>query len=94
CAGRDWCEVRKCSAKKGLSHCYECGEAENCQKGIMNKLKPKGFTLFAKIHGTEHLLNCLERNEEKGIKYHVSGITGDYDGCKDIEELFGMLEEK
>ncbi|MDE6725510.1 MAG: DUF3795 domain-containing protein, partial [Ruminiclostridium sp.] len=40
CAGRDWCEVRKCSAEKGLSHCYECSEAENCQKGIMGKLKP------------------------------------------------------
>lgn len=60
----------------------------------MGKLKPKGFTFFAKKHGEKYLLNCLERNEEKGIKYHISGITGDYDSCNDIEELFGMLEGK
>ena len=93
CSGREWCEARKCCAQKGLSHCYECGEAASCQKGIMNKLKPKAFTLFAKSRGEEHLLNCLERNEAKGVQYHTDGITGDYDGCKDIEELFGMLEK-
>ena len=94
CSGREWCEVRKCSTEKGFAHCYECGEAESCQKGIMNKLKPKAFTLFAKRRGAEHLLSCLERNEAKGVKYHTDGITGDYDGCNNIEEIFGMLEEK
>lgn len=93
CTGREWCEVRKCSMEKGLDHCYKCSEAESCQKGILGKLKPKGFTLFAQRYGEEFLLNCLEKNEEKGVIYHRSGITGDYDGCEDIEQLFGRLME-
>lgn len=91
CTGKDWCEVRKCCTEKGFSHCYECGEAEDCQKGIMGKLKPKGFTIFAKRYGEEHLLNCLEKNEEKGVKYHRSGIIGDYDSCEDIKRLLEVL---
>lgn len=87
CKDKEWCEVRKCTAEKGISHCYECDKAEGCQKGIMGKPKPKGFTLFAKEYGENFLLECLERNEKSGIAYHRSGITGDYDNCGDLEEL-------
>lgn len=59
------CEVRPCSAAKGLTHCHECPTP--CQKGILSKIKPRGFTEFARRYGQEHLLDCLERNEAAGV---------------------------
>lgn len=32
--------------------------------GLLSKIKPYGFTLFAKRYGEETLLDCLERNEK------------------------------
>lgn len=92
CAGRDWCEVRKCVSGKGFSHCFECENAEDCGKGILSKAKPKAFTLFAKKYGEERLLDCLERNEKNGIVYHRSGIAGDYDDFESVPEIMGFIE--
>lgn len=89
CPDKDWCENRRCSAQKGFAHCYEC-EAD-CQKGMLAKIKPLGFTLFAKRYGAEALLDCLERNEKAGIVYHRPGITGDYDDFDDAEALIGFI---
>ena len=74
CPDKDWCENRKCSIKKNISHCYDCDL--DCKKGLLSKIKPYGFSLFVKRYGEEELLNCLERNEKKGIVYHRDGING------------------
>lgn len=58
----------------------------------MSKIKPYTFTLFAKKYGEEILLDCLERNEKKGIVYHREGINGDYDEFDDIEELMKFIQ--
>ncbi|MDO4851269.1 MAG: DUF3795 domain-containing protein [Actinomycetota bacterium] len=89
CRGMSWCENRRCSLERRLGHCYEC--AEECRKGLLSKVKPYGFTLFAKRHGEEELLDCLERNEQAGIVYHRDGIVGDYDGFDDAEELVRFI---
>lgn len=91
CPGQAWCENRKCSGEKALGHCYECGE--DCEKGLLGKIKPYGFTLFAKRYGEEELLNCLERNEKNGVVYHREGITGDYDDFADVETLIAFIKE-
>ena len=39
----------------------------------------------------EELLDCLERNEKNGVVYHREGITGDYDGFEDVEELIEFI---
>lgn len=90
CPDKEWCENRKCSMEKGLSGCYICGE--DCKKGLLQKIKPYGFTLFIKRYGTEALLDCLEENEKRGIVYHRDGINGDYDDFDDAEELIKFIQ--
>lgn len=89
CPDKDWCENRKCSMDKEISHCYACDE--DCRKGLLGKIKPYGFTLFAREYGEEALLDCLERNERNGVVYHREGITGDYDDFEDVEALMEFI---
>lgn len=90
CPDAQKCECRSCSLEKGISHCYECGQ--NCRKGLLAKIKPYTFTLFAKRYGEEALLTCLQRNEEIGIVYHRKGIHGDYDDFCDVEKLITFIQ--
>lgn len=90
CHDKEWCENRKCSLKRGHNRCYDCGE--ECRKGLLSKIKPYGFTLFAKRYGEEMLLDCLERNEGLGIVYHREGINGDYDDFDDVEKLISFIK--
>ena len=84
------CENRKCSMEKGVGHCYECGEA--CTKGMLSKIKPFAFTEFIRRYGEAALLDCLERNEARGVVYHREGITGDYDDFDDAEALIRFIQ--
>lgn len=90
CPDKDWCENRKCSLEKGLEGCWQCSELQ-CRKGLLAKEKPYGFTLFIRKYGMEKLLDCLEKNEAKGVVYHREGIIGDYDGIADPKELDRFL---
>lgn len=90
CPDKDWCENRKCTMEKGIGHCYEC--KIDCRKGILTKIKPYAFTLFARRYGENALLDCLERNEQNGIIYHREGINGDYDEFDDVEELIHFIQ--
>ena len=90
CPDKEWCENRRCSINKGLSNCFECDE--ECRKGLLSKIKPYGFTLFIKRYGVNVLLDCLERNEQNGIIYHLDGINGDYDDFDDVEELINFIK--
>lgn len=90
CPDKDWCENRQCTIEKGISHCYECNE--DCKKGLLNKIKPLSFTLFAKRYGEEKLLACLEANEKNGIIYHRDGINGDYDDFNSVEKLMDFIK--
>lgn len=89
CSDKEWCENRKCSVEKGISHCYVC--EEDCKKGLLNNIKPYGFTLFIKRYGVEVLLDCLEENEKRGILYHREGIKGDYDDFDSAEDLIEFI---
>ncbi|GAA0116222.1 MULTISPECIES: hypothetical protein [Clostridium] len=90
CPDKEWCENRKCSIEKGLEACYLC--KEKCHKGLLNKIKPYGFTIFIQRYGVEELLDCLERNEKNGIVYHRQGINGDYDDFDDADKLIAFIK--
>ena len=91
CPDLDLCENRACSLANGYSHCFDCPEP--CRKGLLTKIKPYGFTLFAKRYGEQMLLDCLERNEKNGVVYHREGIVGDYDDFDDVEKLIDFIKE-
>ncbi len=90
CSGKEWCENLKCSREKSITNCFLC--ESDCKMGLLAKIKPYGFTLFAKRYGVEALLDCLERNEKNGVIYHREGITGDYDDFDDVEELIEFIK--
>ena len=90
CPDKEWCENRKCSIQKDVSHCFECGV--DCRKGLLSKIKPYGFTLFSKRFGKDDLIDCLERNEKNGVVYHREGVFGDYDDFDDVEELIDFIK--
>ena len=90
CPDSEWCENRKCSREKQYDHCFLC--EKNCRKGLLAKIKPYGFTLFAKRYGVEVLLDCLEKNERNGVVYHREGIMGDYDDFGDVEALIQFIK--
>lgn len=81
-------------ARCGLACCL-CSEnvecEESCRKGLLSKIKPYTFTLFAKKYGEKKLLDCLERNEKNGVVYHRNGINGDYDDFDDVEQLMNFI---
>ena len=89
CPDAQKCENRKCTLEKGISHCFACDA--DCEKGLLAKIKPRGFTLFARRYGMETLLDCLARNEQQGVVYHRDGIWGDYDEFDDVEELIQFI---
>ncbi len=89
CPDKDCCGNRSCSIEKGISHCYYC--EEDCRKGLLQKIKPYGFTLFVKRYGMRRLLDCLEVHEKRGVCYHREGITGDYDAFQNVEELISFI---
>ena len=59
---------------------------------MLGKIKPYGFTKFARQYGKETLLDCLERNEKNGVVYHRQGINGDYDAFDDPDALIAFIK--
>jgi len=90
CPDKNWCENRSCSRVRGFSHCFIC--QEDCSKGLLRKIKPRGFTEFARRYGLDALLDCLETNERNGIVYHRQGILGDYDDFDTVEALIAFIK--
>ena len=90
CPDAAHCENRACSIAKQLSHCYACGEP--CRTGMLSKIKPLGFTAFARRYGEAFLLDCLEKNELRGVVYHRDRLYGDYDQFDNAESLIDFIK--
>lgn len=91
CPGHEACANYNCCQEKHISGCWECPEFP-CGKGMHKSLRIQTFAKFAREHGVEHLLDCLEQNAKNGIVYHrPGGLTGDYD-LPTEQEIFDLLE--
>ena len=77
--------------EKGLGGCFACAQAAQCTKGLLQKVKPRAFTLFIRRRGKEALLDVLEQNESRGVVYHRSGVNGDYDAFETPQQLLCFL---
>lgn len=84
-----WCENLRCSREKNIDGCYNCDA--DCQSGMMGKKKAVAFSTFIRRYGVETLLECLERNEQKGLVYHRDGTSGDYDLPNTVEETVDLI---
>ena len=80
------------NAEKDTAGCRALNRNSIVIGGLLNKIKPYGFTLFIKRYGIEDLLDCLEENEKRGILYHRKGIIGDYDDFDDVEKLIEFIK--
>lgn len=92
CPDKERCENRRCSMKKGLGGCFACTEVTSCTKGLLQKVKPRAFTLFIRRRGQNALLDVLAQKERRGVVYHRSGINGDYDAFQTAQELLCFLD--
>lgn len=89
CPDKQICANRECSLKNNYNHCYDCGE--ECKIGLLSKIKPYGFTLFAKRYGKKCCWIALNGMRKNGFIYHRNGINGDYDDFDDVEELIELI---
>ena len=91
CLNREWCKNRNCCQTKGIAGCWLCADFP-CTGNMLDKTRVRAFALFIKQHGENLLLDCLEKNERNGIKYHYKDkLTGDYDLPETESGIFEML---
>lgn len=91
CNGKEWCKPFMCCKEKGIEGCWKCSDFP-CDNPMLNKLRIRTFNNFIKEYGEEALINCLQKNEEKGIIYHYdSQLIGDYDLFSTEEEIKELI---
>jgi hypothetical protein len=79
CLTREWCKNRNCCKAKGIDGCWLCADFP-CSGTMLDKRRVRAFASFIRQYGEKRLLDCLEKNERAGIRYHYEGkLTGDYD---------------
>ena len=60
---------------------------------MLDNPRIRAFATFVRDHGVNALLDCLERNEQAGIRYHYPGkIVGDYDAPGTRDGIYEMIE--
>ena len=79
CEFKQACVHIRCCKARGISGCWDCADFP-CTNSMLDKVRIRAFAMFAREHGVRTLLDCLDRNEQAGIRYHYTGeLVGDYD---------------
>lgn len=91
CPDKENCKNFKCCTTIGYQSCYEC-KSFPCNNSILVKKRIQNFCKLIGQYGEEKILDILEENEKKGVKYHYDQqIVGDYDAFETDEELHAFL---
>jgi hypothetical protein len=63
------CFQRNCCIQKGLNGCWECSDfpCYEDMHGPGHDLRIRAFVSFIRSEGAEALIDCVLRNEERGI---------------------------
>lgn len=87
----DSCKNFNCCTEKGLAGCWECNEFP-CPDSVLDSVRIRAFVRFIREYGEDTLMDCLEKNERKGIIYHYEGeLTGDYDRLSTEDEVIALI---
>ena len=91
CENREQCKNLQCCIEKELEGCWEC-DVFPCKESMLDNIRIRAFATFVKRYGGELLLECLEKNEKRGIMYHYPRqLTGDYDTLDTEDEIIDMI---
>ncbi|MFA9380184.1 MAG: DUF3795 domain-containing protein [Acetanaerobacterium sp.] len=92
CTSRDWCKSYNCCRERGLSGCWECAEFPCADNKMLSKMRVRAFAGVIRKYGEDRLLDCLEKNEQAGMRYHYDGLlTGDYDTKSTEREITELI---
>jgi len=88
------CHQHDCCVRKGLSGCWECSDFP-CDQDMFSpahgSVRLHAFVRCIREEGAEKLAEYVLNNEKRGILYHRSGFSGDYDGLPDEEAVLRLL---
>lgn len=89
----DGCYQYRCCTAKGINGCWECPDSP-CGIDMLahGKIKMRAFVRCMKEEGVARFIEYLEKNQERGIIYHRSGILGDYD-LETEDEVLALLRQ-
>ena len=59
-----------------------------------DKIKVRAFVRCMKEDGIDHFIRYIEKNKKRGIRYHKTGIVGDYDLSTEDEVLQLLRQTK
>jgi hypothetical protein len=91
CVDKEWCKNLNCCKTKGISGCWECDDFP-CKGNMLDKPRVRTFASLVKENGVEALLDCLEKSERAGVKYHYPGkLVGDYDVPETEDGIINMI---
>lgn len=91
CVGKESCRNLQCCRSRGFDGCWECAEFP-CEGTILDNMRVRTFAEFVRERGVKDLLDCLERNEKSGLRYHYpEKLSGDYDLPRTPEGIIEMI---
>jgi hypothetical protein len=87
------CPILDCCKERVVRGCWACEDYPCCECSFRSS-RTKAFLQCAKEDGILKLAEHLHRNNADGLRYHYDGsFQGDYDECKNVEEVLQLLRK-
>lgn len=91
CKDKEWCKSFQCGKEKEIEGCWECSDS-SCDNPMLKNMRIRTFANFIKEYGEATFVDCLQKNEQRGIFYHYDNqLIGDYDLLSTEEEIKELI---